>query len=238
MKPLGYAGDHTMQADFWARSEFGEGLARAFDRYFQKQQAVEAVRGRMRLTADAIVERCTSSPSQEFRVASIVSGPGIDLALAAEALPPEQRRRLRLTLIDIDEGALAAARERLLPQLPEESIRTCRENVARLAHGRRGSELLHESDFVVCPGLFDYLADAEAAAMLRLFAAALRPGGIFYVGNFAPHCTSRAYMEWIGNWYLIYRTAEELQALSQAADLEPAATRITSEPTGRLISRL
>jgi hypothetical protein len=232
MKPLGYAGDHTMQADFWSRHECDDPLGRLFDRYFQRQQAVEAVRGRMQLVADAIVERCSTSTHAEFRVASIVSGPGIDLALAAAALPDESRRRLRLTLIDIDEGALAAARERLLPHLPAESIGLHRENVARLARGRRGADLLRDVDFIACPGLFDYLADAEAVTMLKFFADCLRGGGCFYVGNFAPHCQSRAYMEWIGNWYLIYRTSAELRNLAQSAGPDMSHVRVVAEPTG------
>jgi hypothetical protein len=231
-KPLGYAGDHMMQADFWARRETADPLGRLFDRYFQRQQAVDAVRGRMRLVADAIVERCLASTHAEFRVASIVSGPGIDLALAAAALPEEHRRRLRLTLIDIDEGALSAARDRLLPHLPTESIGLHRENVARLARGRRGTELLRAVDFIACPGLFDYLADAEAVAMLKFFAECLRGGGCLYVGNFAPHCQSQAYMEWIGNWYLLYRTAAELRSLAQSAGLDMSQVRVIAEPTG------
>ena len=68
--------------------------------------------------------------------------------------------------------------------------------------------------------------------MLRLFAAALRPGGVFYVGNFAPHCTTRAYMEWIGNWYLIYRTADDLRRLAAVSELPAGAMQIVAERTG------
>lgn len=231
-KPLGYAGDHTMQADFWSRHECDDPLGRLFDRYFQQQQAVDAVRGRMQLVADAIVDRCQAATHSEFRVASIVSGPGIDLALASMALPNDDRSRLRVKLIDIDEGALSAAEQRLLSHLPADSFSLHRENVARLARGRRGAELLRDVDFIACPGLFDYLADAEATAMLKFFADCLRGGGCLYVGNFAPHCTSRAYMEWIGNWYLIYRTADELRGLAHAAGLDMSQIRIVAEPTG------
>lgn len=78
-------------------------------------------------------------------------------------------------------------------------------------------------------GLFDYSEQPEAAAMLRLFAAASRPGGVLYVGNFVPHCTTRAYMEWIGNGILIYRTADDLHRLAAAADL-PAPPGLSSPP--------
>lgn len=43
-KPRGYAGDFEMQADFWFHRESGDPWAEFLDRYFLKQQAVEAVR--------------------------------------------------------------------------------------------------------------------------------------------------------------------------------------------------
>lgn len=231
-KPRGYAGDFEMQADFWFHRESGDPLGRFFDRYFLKQQAVEAVRARMDLVADAIAERCASAQTDEYRVVSIGSGPGIDLEQAALRLQPDDRRRLRLTLVDIDEQALDFARSRLESVVAPEQVRACRENLARLTRGRRGAELLAGCDFLSCAGLFDYLEEPEAVAMLRLFAAALRPGGVLYVGNFAPHCTTRAYMEWIGNWYLIYRTADDLHRLAAAADLHAARTFVAAERTG------
>lgn len=231
-KPRGYAGDFEMQADFWLRRTCDDPLGRLFDRYFLKQQAVEAVRARMDLVADVIAARCAASPCDEFRVVSIGSGPGIDLEQAALRITSDDRRRLRFTLVDIDEQALDAARARLEPVVASEQVRACRENLARLARGRRGAELIAGCDLLVCTGLFDYLEEPEAVAMLRLFAAALRPGGVLYVGNFAPRCTTRAYMEWIGNWYLIYRTADDLRRLAAVAELSAGATQIVAERTG------
>ena len=89
-----------------------------------------------------------------------------------------------------------------------------------------------ESDVVLCLGLFDYLDDDDAAAMLRLFWQSLRPGGVLVVGNFAPHCQARAYMEWVGNWYLTYRTRDQLARLALAAGIPESRFRIGAEPLG------
>jgi hypothetical protein len=78
----------------------------------------------------------------------------------------------------------------------------------------------------------DYLEDDVATAQLSLFWNALRPGGAVMVGNFAPHNPTRAYMEWIGNWYLVYRTAEDLERLATAAGIPPECRQITAERTG------
>jgi hypothetical protein len=39
-------------------------------------------------------------------------------------------------------------------------------------------------------------------------------------------------MEWIGNWYLIYRTAEGLQRLATSAGLDPSCVSIGAERLG------
>ena len=52
------------------------------------------------------------------------------------------------------------------------------------------------------------------------------------VGNFAPHNPTRAYMEWIGNWYLIYRTDDELCDLAARAEIPIDQFLIQTERTG------
>ena len=87
-------------------------------------------------------------------------------------------------------------------------------------------------DFLICSGLFDYLPDKAATAMLRLFWERLAEGGVLLVGNFAPHNPTRAYMEWIGNWYLTYRTGSDLERLAVGAGIPPDKFSLGSEAMG------
>jgi len=68
--------------------------------------------------------------------------------------------------------------------------------------------------------------------MLRWFWEQLAPGGSLLVGNFAPHNPTRAYMEWIGNWYLIYRTVEEMHELAARAGIPADQVTIGCERLG------
>ncbi len=231
-KPRGYAGDFEMLADFWNHKSVDSPIGRLFDRYFLKQAAVEAVRARMEWAGATIAAQCTASPHDEFRVVSIGSGPGIDLFEAACTLEPSQRARLRFTLVDMEEAALDAARARLDSIVAQEQIVVRRENLFRLATSRKTAEFLSDVDFVLCTGLFDYLADDVAVAQLQLFWNALRPGGTLMVGNFAPQNPTRAYMEWLGNWYLIYRDVADLAQLADAAAIPTEQRRIEPERTG------
>jgi extracellular factor (EF) 3-hydroxypalmitic acid methyl ester biosynthesis protein len=237
-KPLGYAGDYSMMTDFWEHRVRGETpLARALDDYFQREKAVDAVRARIALAGRMISERCAQSHAAAFRVVSIGSGPAIDLLEAAQALTVEARSRLRLTLLDLDEEALSAARARLATTLDAGQIDARRENLFRLTKLRGAARttrnpLPQEVDFILCSGLFDYLADDVAAAHLESYWNSLRSGGRLMVGNFAPENPSRAYMEWIGNWYLLYRTRDDLERLADAAGIPASSRRVIAETTG------
>lgn len=231
-KPRGYAGDFEMFERFWRRECVDHPIGKLFDRYFQAQAAVEAVRARTEGIGAALVECCLKSALERpFHVVSVGCGPAIDLRCALDCLGG-RRREMQVTLLDLDQAALDHAVEKLTAAPSPPQINAIRENLYRLAEKPRASTLLEGADFLVCSGLFDYLPDDAAQALLRLFWKQLAVGGTLLVGNFAPHNPTRAYMEWIGNWYLIYRTAEQLAQLGRAAGLPQSEIVIGAERLG------
>jgi len=231
-KPHGYAGDHEMLSRICEQSCCSHALGRVFDRYFLRQAAPEAVRARTQHTAAAIIAHCLRRPRQAYRIASVGSGPAIDVFQALAAMPKARLASVRVRLLDLDPTALDVARARLEPLLPQESLDVIRTNLYRLAQGTRGATELQTPDFLICAGLFDYLDDEPAASLLSLFWRQLAEGGMLLVGNFAPHNPSRAYMEWIGNWYLNYRTVQDLERLATRAGIPRQQSRIGCERTG------
>jgi len=238
-KPRGYAGDYELLARIGRNLLCDDPLGRAFDRFFQQQAACAAVRARFAMTAAALAEHFLDRSGHDesraggvYNVLSVGSGPGLDLIEAARLLAAEDRARLRLTLVDLDPDALDWAAGQLGPLLPAEAVVPYRANLFRLSR-RDPHDLLPEpADFVICAGLFDYLADDAAAEFLAWLWARLAPGGRLMVCNFSTHNPSRAYMEWIGNWYLIYRSEEQMQTLIARAGLPPDAVSLGSEPLG------
>ena len=216
-KPHGYAGDHEMLVRICEQSSCNDLLGGAFDRYFLAQAAPQAVLARTRQTTAALVSHCVARDSAEYQVLSVGSGPAIDVSEALALLPQGHRADISVTLLDLDPAALESARRRVEPLLPSGALRCCRENLFRLAQAADPEAILGTPDFLVCPGLFDYLDDEAAASLLNVFWERLGESGLLLVGNFAPHNPTRAYMEWIGNWYLTYRTAEQLSRLAVQA---------------------
>ena len=231
-KPRGYAGDHELLSRIAEWQVCEHPLGQCLDRYFQSQAAPQAVRNRIELAAGWIADaaECTSAPV--CRVASVGSGPAIDVVLACRRLSPDLRRRLHVTLLDLDGEALALAEQRLTAELDNSQIEIIQSNIFRLAERPALGAPLQGCDLILCTGLFDYLPHQAAAAMLGEFWRRLSPGGAAFVFNFAPHNPTRAYMEWLGNWYLLYRNEAELTALVAAAGISREYCKLAAEPLG------
>lgn len=231
-KPRGYAGDFQMLEKICTGYLCEHPLGNAFDRFFQSQIAPQAVRNRTTLIADSIVRFVHQRTDAPTHVASIGSGPAIDIERALQQLTTAERHNVRVTLMDMDPAGLEHARDRLEPLLDESQLRCVRENLFRMAERNRSSGRLESVDFLVCSGLFDYLDDRAVVAMLAEFWRLLSPGGQLMVFNFAPGNTSRDYMEWIGNWYLIYRDTDSMMDLARQARLDADSVTVATEDTG------
>ncbi|NLX98740.1 MAG: hypothetical protein GXY83_21485 [Rhodopirellula sp.] len=231
-KPHGYAGDHEMLTRIWQRSCCEDPLGGVFDWYFLSQAAPEAVRARLEQIASALAMHCLDRERQDYCVVSVGSGAAIDIREGLLALPESRRRRVRVRLLDLDPHALDFAAEGVATLLPVGALSCLRTNLYRLPQQSRATETIPSADLLVCSGLFDYLADEPARAMLRLFWERTGEGGMLLVGNFAPHNPTRAYMEWIGNWYLRYRTADEFERMATEAGIPRGQFTIGCDRTG------
>jgi SAM-dependent methyltransferase len=236
-KPRGYAGDYELLARIYRNWRCSDPLGELFDRYFQEQAAPRAVAHRMQMTADWIAaaarqrlrhcarERC-------LHAAMVGSAFGLEVRDALVRLEGQQCDALRFSLLDLDPAAIEFAQEQLRPQLKPACLSAVACNLFRLPERPQLGELLSNAHLIVCPGLFDYLDDADAAAMLRALYTRLAPGGRLTVFQFAPHNPTRAYMEWIANWYLVYRDVPQLRQVVESAGLAGAAAEYGAEPLG------
>jgi hypothetical protein len=230
-KPRGYAGDHELLARIFAGEVCEDWLGRHFDRYFQEQAAPQAVRNRMAMAADWIVVAVREAKFS-IRIAIVGSALGLEVREALVRLDEDQRRLVHVTLLDLDPAAIDAARERLTSLLPAAQVTAMSTNLFRLPQRKAARGALAGTDLLLCPGLFDYLDDAAAAAMLGCFFESLAPGGRMVVFQFAPHNPTRGYMEWIANWYLTYRDAAELRRVVETAGLAGAEIVFGAEGLG------
>ncbi|MFI0369924.1 hypothetical protein ACH35V_18790 [Actinomadura sp. 1N219] len=117
----------------------------------------------------------------------------------------------RLVLNDVDPDALARLPPVTCAQTaaaPGNILRT----VAHLAADRGPFDLF------LAGGLFDYLEERSARALIRTTLSRLcRPGSTFYFSGIATPSPYAALMTHIGRWYLVERTCADIEADVHAA---------------------
>ena len=139
----------------------------------------------------------------------------------------------QFTLLDQDPEALAQAHaliarlEKKLSAKPQ--ARTVCTSVRTMQQGG-GSPDEPPYDFVYSMGLFDYLTDTTATAVLSWLYGRLFPGGELVVGNFHVRNPSRTFMDYWADWTLWYRNESELLRLTDS--LPGAKSRIDFEESG------
>jgi hypothetical protein len=230
-KPRGYAGDYEMLARIYENRFCDDPLGRLLDRYFQAQAAPQAVRNRMEMMMEWIVEAAAVRRGP-LKVAVVGSAFGLEIRDALAQLDESARAAIRVTLLDLDPSAIEFARANLAVQVKPEQVAAISTNLFRLPERPAAAQPLGDSQWIFCPGMFDYLEDTAAIAMIRCLYGQLAPGGRLLVFQFAPHNSTRGYMEWFGNWYLTYRDEGAFRALVESANLPGAAVGFGAEALG------
>ncbi|HUP62129.1 MAG TPA: class I SAM-dependent methyltransferase [Thermoanaerobaculia bacterium] len=97
----------------------------------------------------------------------------------------------------------------------------------------RKMEQIGSFDLVIAGGLFDYLPEKHAVYLIEnVYRGLLAPGGTFFFTNIAHGNPWRSLIEYLGDWFLIERTEEDIRALCEAASVPREAVSIRRDETG------
>ena len=207
-RPRGYPGDAVMLDMIYDHEAHGSSLAGPGRAVFQytagNGRSPKAVRNRRAFIGGMIDEICLHK--KQARILSIAGGHLREAELSGALA---ERRIADWVAIDQDARSVDECRRRFAG-LP---IRPLRGSVRDLLAGRIA---VGTFDFVYAAGLFDYLSDSIAKALVSTMASLLAPGGKLLLANFAHSHVDSAYMEAFMDWRLIYRTEEDMQRLLTA----------------------
>ncbi|MDP7107845.1 MAG: methyltransferase domain-containing protein, partial [Roseibacillus sp.] len=212
-KPLGYAGDYEM-VNMMVRDPYEGGslFAKLINHAFLQTAPVVAHRNRIdylttKLRAEA--ER-NAMKGRRTRILNLGCGPAHEVR---QFLENEELSDLcDITLLDFNAETIEYTQKELARVRTQAGRVTPISMLQRSVHKllRQAAtgdvDLKWESfDMVYCSGLFDYLSQRVCRRLNDLFARLLAPGGLMLVTNVSDTNPSRAWMEFVLEWNLIYR---------------------------------
>jgi extracellular factor (EF) 3-hydroxypalmitic acid methyl ester biosynthesis protein len=240
-KPLGYAGDYEM-VNMISRDPF-EGptfYAKLVNLWFLKQPPAEAHRNRIQFLQEKIDDVVIKAVAEGRRacVYNLGCGPALELQdyLASRAYSDHAD----FVLVDFNEETLTYAKTKISAikksqhrSAEFEFIKKSVNQVLKEASAGIQTSRVDDSryDLVYCAGLYDYLTDAVCRRLSTQLYRLVRPGGLLLTTNVHSSNPWPMVMDFIMDWHLIYRTADEMLATNPVnASVEDM--RVSSDCTG------
>ena len=239
-KPLGYAGDYEMVNMILRDPNEGASIfAKVLNSQFLASPPAEAHRNRIVYLIEMLSRETRRRVRQGkgARIFNLGCGPAKEVQdfLANDDLC----ERADFALLDFNEETIEQT-SRLLGDLKARHrrstpIRMIQRSVNQiLREGPRigsSDERPTKYDVVYCAGLFDYLSDRVCQRLIETFYEMTAPGGVVVVTNVDESNPMQGVMEYVMEWHLIYRNAEQLVALApQPAGAENL--KVLKDPSG------
>jgi len=230
-KPYGYAGDFKIIDDIYQNNPATLGYDRLFDNYFQMSSPAIAVRNRKedfkRLLADFINEK----KNKKLRIMDLGSGPCRDLKELLCANSGSFKKTI-FDCYDNDKRALNFGKQILRKY---KNVNFFQENAVRLALKKDITASMGKKySCIFSAGLLDYFNEKIAIKLIRNLKKLLSPDGRMFVANMRDkYCSpSTFFLEWGGDWNLVYRGEEEFKKIFIDAGFKEDQIKIQYEQQG------
>ena len=234
-RPIGVPGDYGMLGQILGNPLEGYTIYdRIVNAWILSCGAASAYRYRVSLLHREILEsvRECADNQKRAKVLSMASGVAYEIQRFIEN-PPEIGE-VDFTMVDFSTVTLEEAKRQyasLGSYRSGISVRMEESSVIELANrSRSGSsesysavnaggypdgefEPDNDYDLVYCAGLFDYLSDRLITKVIIYLFSCLRPGGRIVISNFTTKNPIRAWMTYVMDWNLIYRSKEGFSKL-------------------------
>jgi len=206
------------------------GVARLFDNYFLASPASSATRHRKddfkRFLVDFVRVR-----KGDIKIMDLASGPCRDL----RELSYDHKELFANVTFDCyenDSKAIAFAEEMVKGKI---SCRFVKDNVVRLALRSNVLDYVDERyDLIFSTGLFDYIDHKLAVRLIANLKKLLKKDGLMIISNYMEKYTNTAFhfMDWVGDWNLVYRTEDEFRTVFKESGFAAEALSFSYEQQG------
>lgn len=209
-KPLGYAGDYKIIENIYENNPLTAGVDRLFDNYFMMSAISIAVRNRKNDFKRMITDFVADRQGIPLRIMVLASGPCRELReLYAEK--GGIYKNVTFDCYDCDPRAIEFSTNALKGI---SSVNFIHENAARIAFRKDITTLIKTKyDVIYSTGLFDYFEERVSTRLIANLRKLLNPGGIMIISNVRDKYSNPSvhFMEWVGEWELVYCESERFR---------------------------
>ena len=232
-KPFGYAGDHEILDAIYRNDPQTTGFDRLFDNYYQMSSIAIGVRNRKEDFKKIICDFASKNKKKKIRILNLACGSCRDIL---EMLSHNMiNAKVIFDCIDNDKHAISYAKTLLKAY---SNVNFTRENVLRLAATKNiMGKIKQKYDIIYATGLFDYLNDRVATKLIENMKALSKSEGILAISNVRDKYSNPSvhYMEWAGDWSLIYRDDDEFKKLFLEAGYKNDEIKMQHEQQGIMV---
>lgn len=210
-KPFGYAGDFKVIDEIYKNEPSTNGFDRLFDNYFQMSAISVAVRNRKEDFKRLIENFLSTKHISEADIMDVASGPCRDVY---EMLFHNERnlfQKAKFDCFDADNRSINYAKHLIRDSL---NVAFTQMNVLRIALKKDiGRAFDRRYDVIYSTGLFDYLDEQISVRLLSNLKKLLKPNGTLIISDVRDKFSNPSvyFMEWVGDWNLIYRTDDNFR---------------------------
>lgn len=234
-KPLGYAGDYEM-VNMMLRSP-NEGPTtyyKIINNLFLLEGPAVAHRNRVVIMEEILRKEIELAQKENrgLKILNLGCGPAVELQRLLRNCKMDER--VDITLMDFSVPTLEYT-ESMLTDISNETgskptIHYVHKSVDQILRqsAKKVDEQENTYDFIYCAGLFDYFSDKACSRVLKLFSKWVKPGCRVLSTNVHENNTAMAVMEYLLEWYLVYRNEKTMEALTPAG----MASEVYCDETG------
>jgi SAM-dependent methyltransferase len=217
-KPFGYVGDYKIIDDIYLNSPRTTGFDRLFDNFFMQSPASVATRNRKEDFKQIIHRTIFNRNSRSaIHILDLAAGPGRDL-LELLTSHGSNLNHAKFHCYENDQRAIDHARTLLKDY---NNVFFIKENVVRLALRKDIERFIPQRfDLIFSTGLFDYLEDKVSIRLISNLRKLMKPDGVMVISNYRDKYSNPSlhFMEWVGEWNLVYRTEDEFSQVFEKSN--------------------
>jgi extracellular factor (EF) 3-hydroxypalmitic acid methyl ester biosynthesis protein len=217
-KPSGYPGDYEMINMVHRNALEGKNpLDKLLNKYASSIPIAQTVRKRTEFFTNEI--KNLTQKNSTAKVLSIASGPALEFEMLLKKYP-KLVDDVSITLLDQDINALRFSQENLYKTRIETqskvNIDFIHKNIGNYLKELNRNKTRENFDIVYASGLFDYFDFKTSKFVIKYLLKQTRPGGKIIIANLSKDGHDhKTILEFVGEWYLTYRSKEDMVKLSE-----------------------